>query len=79
MQFTDSIDDKLRGLLRADARAPIVELARQLEISLTVVQSRIDRLERRGVVAGYSVRFSEEYEQGLVKAHVPITALLKYS
>ncbi|MEX3690443.1 Lrp/AsnC family transcriptional regulator [Paraburkholderia sp. BR14263] len=77
MQMTDSIDDKLLGLLQVDARAAIADLARQLGLSRTTVQSRIDRLERRGVIAGYSVRLSDEYEQGLVKAHVLITALPK--
>jgi DNA-binding Lrp family transcriptional regulator len=38
------------------------------------VQSRLERLERRGVIAGYGVRLSDEHEKGLVKAHVLITA-----
>jgi DNA-binding Lrp family transcriptional regulator len=48
-------------------------------LSRTTVQSRIERLERRGVIAGYTTRLSDEYEIGLIKAHVLITALPKFA
>lgn len=73
----DDTDRTLITLLRENARAPTAELARRLALSRTTVQSRIERLERRGVIAGYSVRLSDDYEQGLVKAHVLITAVPK--
>jgi DNA-binding Lrp family transcriptional regulator len=41
------------------------------------VQSRIERLEQRGIIAGYGVRLSADYEQGLVKAHVLLTVTPK--
>jgi DNA-binding Lrp family transcriptional regulator len=37
------------------------------------VQSRIERLERRGVIAGYTVTVPDALEAGLVRAHVLIT------
>ena len=70
-------DQRLLSLLRDDARAPTAELARRLGVSRTTVQSRIERLEARGVIAGYGVRLSPDYEQGLVRAHVLLTVTPK--
>ena len=64
-------------LLRANARASTAELARQLGVSRTTVQSRIERLEQRGIITGYGVRLAPDYEQGLVKAHVLLTVTPK--
>ncbi|HUZ64994.1 MAG TPA: Lrp/AsnC family transcriptional regulator [Acetobacteraceae bacterium] len=69
----DTIDRELLLLLTENARAPVAELGRMLGLSRTTVQSRIERLERRGVIAGYAVRLAEDYEKGFVKAHVLIT------
>jgi DNA-binding Lrp family transcriptional regulator len=70
-------EQALLTLLRANARASTAELARQLGVSRTTVQSRIERLERRGIITGYGVRLSPDYEQGLVKAHVLLTVTPK--
>ena len=51
---------------------PIAELARRLGVARTTVQTRLDRLEASGIVAGYAVRLSDDYMQGLVRAHVMI-------
>lgn len=70
-------DRQLLSLLGENARMPVASLARDLGLSRTTVQARIERLEREGVIAGYSVRLSENYESGLVKAHVLITIMPK--
>ncbi|WP_315926475.1 Lrp/AsnC family transcriptional regulator [Mesorhizobium sp. SP-1A] len=70
-------DQDLIVLLRENARAPTSELARRLGVSRTTVQSRIERLERQGIIAGYGVRLSSDYEQGLVRAHVLLTVTPK--
>jgi DNA-binding Lrp family transcriptional regulator len=70
-------DQRLLSLLRDDARASTAELARRLGVSRTTVQSRIERLEARGVIAGYGVRLSPDYERGLVRAHVLLTVTPK--
>lgn len=69
----DATDTALLALLRENARTPSAELARQLGLSRTTVQSRLERLERRGVVAGYTVVVPGEVEARLVRAHVLIT------
>ena len=69
----DATDHALLALLREDARAPVAELARGLKLSRTTVQSRIERLERHGVIAGYTVVVADELETSLVRAHVLVT------
>ena len=75
----DATDIALLALLRDDARMPAAELARKLQLSRTTVQSRIERLERRRVIAGYTVVVPDELEAGLVRAHVLITLAPKRS
>jgi DNA-binding Lrp family transcriptional regulator len=69
----DETDRALLALLRDNARAPTAELARRMRLSRTTVQSRLARLERERVIAGYTVTVSDEAEAALVRAHVLIT------
>ena len=69
----DSTDRALLGLLRENARRSTADLARELSLSRTTVQSRIARLERERVITGYSVRTDDAVEAALVRAHVMIT------
>src|ERR1700678_2563293 len=68
----DAIDEKLLLALRENGRASTAELARLVGRSRTSVQSRIERLEKRGVITGYGVRLAPEQTQGAVRAHVMI-------
>jgi len=76
-ETTNESDQRLLVLLRENARASTAELARRLGVSRTTVQSRIERLERRGIIAGYTLRLSGEFERSQVQAHVLITAAPK--
>jgi DNA-binding Lrp family transcriptional regulator len=69
----DDIDKRLLAALGENARAPAAQLGRRLGLSRTTVQSRIERLERRGVIVGYTTRLAPEHERGAVRAHVMIT------
>ena len=69
----DETDKKLLAALGENARAPTAELGRRLGLSRTTVQSRIERLERRGIITGYGARISPEHERGAVRAHIMIT------
>jgi DNA-binding Lrp family transcriptional regulator len=69
----DDLDDHLLAKLRENARAPVAELARALGLSRTTVQSRLARLERSGVIAGYAVKLSESYAGGRVHAFIMLT------
>jgi len=75
----DPTDVALLALLRDDARAPTAELARKLKLSRTTVQSRMERLQRQQVIAGYTVVVPDELEADLVRAHVLITLAPKRS
>jgi DNA-binding Lrp family transcriptional regulator len=69
----DDLDLHLIARLRENARAPVAELARALGLSRTTIQSRLGRLERAGVIAGYSVRLSPAHLAGQVQAYVMLT------
>ena len=69
----DDLDEHLLTRLRDNARAPVAELARALGLSRTTVQSRLARLERNGVIAGYAVKLAGAYEAGRVQAYVMLT------
>ncbi|HEY4068428.1 MAG TPA: Lrp/AsnC family transcriptional regulator [Burkholderiaceae bacterium] len=69
----DATDRALLALLRDDARAPTAELARALKLSRTTVQSRMARLQRERVIAGFTITVPDELEAHLVRAHVMIT------
>ena len=68
----DSIDEKLLSALRENGRASTALLARLVGRSRTSVQSRIERLEKQGIIAGYGVRLAPELGVGAVRAHVMI-------
>ena len=68
----DDLDRRLLALLQADARASTAELARRLGVARTTVLARLARLEKSGVVAGYTVRLGiDETDRG-VEAYVGI-------
>ena len=77
--MTTQADNALIALLRENARMPVVELARRLGVSRTTAQSRLERLERRGIIAGYGVKLSPEHERSLVRAHILVTVPPKQS
>ena len=68
----DQRDQRLLDLLRVNSRASTSALARDLGISRSTVQDRINRLERRKVIAGYTVRYHEDFGGRLLNAHVMI-------
>lgn len=76
MKITAS-DQQLLTVLRENARASTAEIARRLKLSRTTVQSRIERLERQGVIGGYTVRVNDDAERGYIRAHIMITVLPK--
>lgn len=77
----DRIDEALVGLLEHDARQPTATLARKVDLSRTAVQERLKRLERDGVIAGYTVRLGEAADGGRngIGAHVMMTVSPKRS
>src|ERR1700758_2906620 len=76
--MSETLDDIDRILVRelvADGRATLSELATSTGLSVSAVQSRVRRLEARGVVAGCSARINPEAVGHLLSAFVAIPPL----
>ncbi|WP_440977263.1 Lrp/AsnC family transcriptional regulator, partial [Pseudoxanthomonas winnipegensis] len=56
----DALDQDLIALLRADSRTPAALLAKQLKVSRSTVQNRITRLQRSGLLLGFTIRLANE-------------------
>lgn len=67
-----TVDDQILDLLRRDARTSTSELARKLGIARSTVQGRIERLEKNGVIRGYTVQLAPAALSRQVEAHVMI-------
>lgn len=70
----DDMDRRLIALLREDARTPTAALARELDVARMTVVERLKRLEKFGVIAGYTVRLTEEALRGRMKVHALLRA-----
>lgn len=71
----DEVDRILVRELVADGRATLAELAASARLSVSAVQSRVRRLEARGVISGYAARVDPEAVGHLLSAFVAITPL----
>ncbi|GKY87173.1 Lrp/AsnC family transcriptional regulator [Sinisalibacter aestuarii] len=69
----DEIDEKLLALLAENARLPVATLARRLGLARSTVQARIDRLEAKGVIAGYALRLGDGAARDTIRATVLLT------
>ncbi|WP_319445922.1 MULTISPECIES: Lrp/AsnC family transcriptional regulator [unclassified Mycobacterium] len=77
-QAGEELDDIDRVLVRelvADGRATLTHLAESAGLSVSAVQSRVRRLESRGVVTGYRARINPEALGNMLSAFVAITPL----
>lgn len=72
-QPRDALDHDLLALLAVNARASTADLARQLGVARTTVVARLSRLEREGIISGYSVRLRHDLAQQGLSAFVGIT------
>lgn len=75
----DDKDKALLALLSANSRESTAELARRLKLSRSTVKDRIARLEKQGVITGYTLRFSDDYSDAQILAHVMIQSDAKHS
>jgi DNA-binding Lrp family transcriptional regulator len=68
MSGIDDTDRQLIALLRDDARMPVATLAKKLRVARGTVQNRLARLERDGVIVGYTVRLKPHVEEHRIRA-----------
>ncbi len=59
----DDTDRKLIALLRDNARASIASLAKALRVARGTVSNRLARLEKSGVIVGYTLRLRPQVEE----------------
>ncbi|MBT8768072.1 Lrp/AsnC family transcriptional regulator [Metapseudomonas boanensis] len=69
----DGIDSQLIAALQLNARESVAMLARKLGIARTTVISRIARLEKSKVIAGYGLRLGQRVLDGGLQAYVGMT------
>lgn len=68
----DDLDQQLIARLRANARASVAELATALKVSRGTVTNRMARLERDGVISGYTLRLRPDAARDEVRAWTSI-------
>jgi DNA-binding Lrp family transcriptional regulator len=68
----DNLDQRLIAKLRHDARAPVAELAQALGVSRGTVSNRMARLERDGVITGYTLRLRPDSTPDEIRAWTSI-------
>jgi len=64
----DDTDAELLALLRSEGRMPVATLAKKLRVARGTVQNRMSRLEREGVIVGYTVRLKPQAEAQRIRA-----------
>ena len=68
----DDLDHRLIAALRANARLAVADLAAQLRVSRGTVSNRLARLERDGVIVGYTLRLRPEAVPDEIRAWTSI-------
>lgn len=74
MTELDSVNRKLIGLLRTNARMPVVDIAKSLGVSRATVQNRLSKLEKTGVIVDYTVNLRSDDNENSVRAIMSIKA-----
>ena len=69
----DETDRALITLLSENARMPVAMLSRRMGLARSTVQARLDRLEARGIIAGYALRLGNAAREGQIRATVLIS------
>ncbi len=70
-------DEALIRLLQLNARESISNLARQLGVSRTAVQERLNRLKRLGIIEGFTVKLDPAWQQNQITAFIALTVVPK--
>ena len=60
MARLDDLDMKILSSLYSDASVSVPKLSKQLGVNLSVMYSRIKRLQKRGVIERFTVQVNEE-------------------
>ncbi len=69
----DDLDRALIAQLKMDARQALSTLARKLKVARSTVQSRLERLEAKGFIVGYTVRLADRGSGAPIRASILLT------
>ena len=69
----DATDRELLALLQANARESVTTLGKKLGIARTTVIARMERLQKGGVITGYSVRLNQATLEKSLQAYVGLS------
>lgn len=72
MSDLDDTDRRLIALLRQDARQPVATLAARLGVARGTVNNRLRKLEKAGVIVGYSVQLRPDAQPAEIRAWMSI-------
>ena len=70
----DSLDRKLLTMLQADARTQYLELGRNLHLSAPAIHARVRKLEKAGVIEGFTIKVRPESIAKFICAFIRISA-----
>jgi len=68
----DELDHQLIAQLRTNARIPVSALAKGLHVARGTVQNRLGKLERDGIIVGYTVRLRSQLDERRITALMTI-------
>jgi DNA-binding Lrp family transcriptional regulator len=68
----DETDHQLIALLRQNARESIATLATKLKVSRGTVTNRLSKLEREGIIVGYTVQLRPDVKPQAIRAWMSI-------
>ncbi len=63
----DNLDTQLISLLRHNSRAALSDLATELDVTRATVRARIERMQLRGDIVGFSVVTKEDHSASPVR------------
>lgn len=61
----DDLDKKILTILEKNAREPLSQIAKRINRSRSAVQARVDKLEKSGEIAAYTIRRADVDHQGV--------------
>ena len=70
-------DQDLLKLLQENSRRTVSDIARKMGLSRATVQHKMERLERTGVIQGYTIKINPILERQNVSAYVMISVVPK--
>ena len=75
MTAIDETDQRILTMLEADGRATLAQLAQATGLSVSAAQSRVQKLEKRGIIKGYKAIIDQEQRGLPISAFVNVTPL----